>query len=116
MNEYHDGLSPLGVAILNGHFELVTELLKLGADPSQAQEAGGTPIALVLHPATDSHYTLKQKIELVDILVDFGAKLYKKCSLLPKRKQDGNTIDFVDRKFHPANGPPPISGPGFEFD
>ena len=113
INEVQDGYTPLGVAILSGHFDLVAQLLKYGADPSQPQQAGGTPIALAVHPNTDPLFTLRQKIELIDLLVEFGAKLYRKCSLTNSKKLDCNTIDYIDRKFHPARGPPPISGAFF---
>ena len=48
INSFSDGYSALAVAVLNGHFDLSKKLLKLGADPSQPQPAGGTPIGLII--------------------------------------------------------------------
>ena len=110
INEEFGGNSVLGVAILNGHFELVAELIRLGADCSSAQSSGGNPVALVLHPATDHLFTITQKIELVNLLVDSGARIYSKCKLRQKSTSLINTVDFIDKAFHPKYGKPPLRG------
>ena len=84
--------------------------MNYGADPSKNQTGGGTPMGLVVSPATDSLYTLRQKIALIDLLQEHGAQLYKMCRMPKTKKQNGNTMDFVDYCFHPGAGPPPITG------
>ncbi|CBY24049.1 unnamed protein product [Oikopleura dioica] len=110
INEEFAGNTVLGVAILNGHFELVAELIRLGANCSSAQSSGGNPVGLVLHPATDHLFTITQKIELVNLLVDSGAKIYSKCKLRQKSTSLINTVDFIDKAFHPKYGKPPLRG------
>ena len=115
INEEFNGNSVLGVAILNGHYELVVELIKLGADASSSESNGGNPVGLVLHPSTDHLFTITQKIELVNLLVESGAKVYSKCKLRQKSTSFINTIDFIDKSYHPKYGNPPLRG-GFFSD
>lgn len=52
-----DLTTPLLMAIINGHFDLGMELLRMGADPSLASDAGTTP----LYAALNAHWTPKAR-------------------------------------------------------
>ena len=107
LNSCHKDHSILGLAIKNGHTELAQLLLESGADPNGVQPCGGTPLSLVLHPATDSNMTLREKVALIDKLVDHGAMV---PALFNYAKHRINTVDYVNHMLHPQTGPPPIKG------
>ena len=44
-----DNTTPMLIAAINGHFDLVLELLGRGADPTLASDAGATPLYAVLN-------------------------------------------------------------------
>ena len=44
-----DGTTPMLVAAINGYFDLVHDLLEMGADPTVASDAGATPLYAVLN-------------------------------------------------------------------
>ena len=52
-----DLTTPLLMAVINGHFDLGMELLRMGADPSLASDAGTTP----LYAALNAHWTPKAR-------------------------------------------------------
>ena len=85
---------------MSGHFDLVKRLPELGLNPSQPQRAGGTPIGLVLHPKTDSLFTLPQKVALIDMLVKYGARIYEKCSITQNQELHSNTIGNFTKYFY----------------
>jgi uncharacterized protein len=78
-----DRTSPMVIAAVNGHFDLVLYLLAKGADPSLATDAGMTPLYAVLnvqwqprsfYPQPRAH--LQQKatyLEVMKALLDKGA-------------------------------------------
>ena len=78
-----DGTTPMLMAAINGYFDLVAELLALGADPNLASDAGATPLYAVLnmhwapkarHPQPLEHE--QQEIgylELMRALLEAGA-------------------------------------------
>jgi ankyrin repeat protein len=78
-----DKTSPMLIAAVNGHFDLVTYLLGKGADPSLASDAGMTPLYAVLNVqwAPKSFYPqpgayLQQRASYLDVmtaLLDKGA-------------------------------------------
>ena len=78
-----------------------------GADPNGVQPSGGTPLALVLHPKTDSNMTLREKVALIDTLIEHGARI---PALFSNHKRKINTIDYITNMLHPQSGPPPIKG------
>ena len=106
INSCHKDHSILGLAIKNGHTELARILLENGADPNGVQPSGGTPLSLVLHPTTDSNMTLREKVALIDKLVDHGAFV---PTLFNHSKHKINTIDYINHMLHPQTGPPPIT-------
>jgi ankyrin repeat protein len=78
----NEGLTPLCLAIREGHFETVSELLKEGANVDYVNSAGVTPLWLACRPrsfdpqrSVDSAATVsKQPAEhLVQLLLDYGA-------------------------------------------
>jgi len=82
VNKSGEDYSPLGLGILHGHLDVVKLLLKAGAKPNHFQRsrsgvANGTAMAVVIHPRTDSKITLREKVELIDTLVEYGANLLK---------------------------------------
>ena len=44
-----DGATPMLIAAINGYFDLAAELLRRGADPNLASDAGATPLYAVLN-------------------------------------------------------------------
>ena len=52
-----DLTTPLLMAVINGHFDLGMELLRMGADPSLAGDSGATP----LYAALNAHWTPKAR-------------------------------------------------------
>ena len=78
-----DGTTPMLMAAINGYFDLVAELLALGADPNLASEAGATPLYAVLnmhwapkarHPQPLVHEQQQTGyLELMRALLDAGA-------------------------------------------
>ncbi len=78
-----DGTSPILLATLNGHFDLATELLEHGADPTLASEAGATPLyaAINLQYQPRSRYPQPREhelqeteyLELMEALLEAGA-------------------------------------------
>ena len=126
MNNSGEDYSPLGLGILHGHLDVVKLLLKAGAKPNHFQRsrsgvANGTAmgkytamyylsniltyyLAVVIHPRTDSKITLREKVELIDTLVEYGANLLKvhKYRTHPNMQCSGrkgvgkvNSIDFI---------------------
>jgi ankyrin repeat protein len=78
-----DNTSPLLLAAINGHFDLALELLRRGANPNLASEAGATPLYAVInkewaptsrHPQpTYNHQQKTTYLELMDALLKAGA-------------------------------------------
>ena len=78
-----DGTTPMLMAAINGYFDLVAELLALGADPNLASEAGAAPLYAVLnmhwapkarHPQPLVHEQQQTGyLELMRALLDAGA-------------------------------------------
>jgi ankyrin repeat protein len=78
-----DHTSPLLMAIINGHFDLAVMLVRRGADPRLASDAGTTPLYAVLNTqwAPKARYPQQQAylqqettyLELMKILLDAGA-------------------------------------------
>ncbi len=78
-----DHTSPLLMAAINGHFDLLLDLLGRGADPTIASEAGATPLYGVLnthwqpksrHPQpTDYRQQEASYLEVMTALLDAGA-------------------------------------------
>ena len=107
LNMSHKDHTILGLAIKNGHTKLAELLLESGANPNGVQPCGGTPLSLGLHPTTDSNMTLREKVALIDKLVDHGAMV---PALFNYAKHKINTIDYINHMLHPQSGPPPIKG------
>eukprot|EP00803_Ostreobium_quekettii_P004608 evm.model.scf_735EXC.5 EVM.evm.TU.scf_735EXC.5 scf_735EXC:40634-45634(+) len=59
--------TPLGIAALNGHKEVVVELLKAGAQPNTEDHEGVTALSLAAH-TTNEH-----SLAIVELLLDAGA-------------------------------------------
>jgi ankyrin repeat protein len=80
-----DQMSPLLIAIVNGHFDLAVDMIKRGADPTLASHNGVTPLYATLNVvwAPKSLYpgpkTYQQQrtgyLELMQALIDAGANL-----------------------------------------
>ena len=80
-----DHTTPMLVAAINGHFDLVAELLARGADPNAASDAGATPLYAVLnvrwapkarHPQPLEHeQQATGYLELMQALLDAGAEV-----------------------------------------
>ncbi len=78
-----DNTTPMLVAVINGYFDLVAELLARGADPNAASDAGATPLYAVLnvhwapkarHPQPLEHeQQVTGYLELMRALLDAGA-------------------------------------------
>ena len=77
-----DHTSPMLIAAINGHFDLVMLLLERGADPSLASDAGATPLYAVLnmhwapksrHPQTTDYMQQQATyLEVMKALLDAG--------------------------------------------
>ncbi|MDE2876509.1 MAG: ankyrin repeat domain-containing protein [Gemmatimonadota bacterium] len=80
-----DNTTPMLVAAINGHFDLVAELLARGADPNAASDAGATPLYAVLnvhwapkarHPQPLEHeQQATGYLELMQALLDADAEV-----------------------------------------
>ena len=78
-----DNTTPMLMAAINGYFDLVAELLALGADPNLASDAGATPLYAVLNmhwaPKARHPQPLEYQqqeigyLELIRTLLDAGA-------------------------------------------
>ena len=78
-----DGTTPMLMAAINGYFDLVAELLDMGADPNRASDAGATPLYAVLnvhwapkarHPQPLEHEQQQTGyLELMRALLEAGA-------------------------------------------
>ena len=78
-----DNTTPMLMAAINGYFDLVAELLALGADPNLASDAGATPLYAVLNmhwaPKARHPQPLEYQqqeigyLELMRTLLDAGA-------------------------------------------
>ena len=94
----------MALSILHGHSNISKLLLKNGADPNGIQICGARPLSLILHPRTDSRLTLREKVELIDTLVQYGADptLFEIVN-----KLNMNALDYIHQMLNP---PPPIQG------
>ena len=85
-----DNTTPMLMAAINGYFDLVAELLALGADPNLASDAGATPLYAVLnmhwapkarHPQPLEYQQQENGyLELMRTLLDAGADVNARLS------------------------------------
>ena len=85
-----DNTTPMLMAAINGYFDLVAELLALGADPNLASDAGATPLYAVLnmhwapkarHPQPLEYQQQENGyLELMRTLLDVGADVNARLS------------------------------------
>lgn len=84
-----EGLTPLGIAIVNGHVETVTRLLEIGDDPNRPQSRAAffawedidDPLEwLPIHLAS-AHGYRDESVTIVDLLIDAGADIRAYCPL-----------------------------------
>ena len=85
-----DNTTPMLMAAINGYFDLVAELLALGADPNLASDAGATPLYAVLnmhwapkarHPQPLEYQQQETGyLELMRTLLDAGADVNARLS------------------------------------
>ena len=73
-SEYEE--TPLKVAVIMGHKNVVRVLLDAGADPNKAYNEESTPVT-PLHDAVV--YGLQNRIDVVNMLLDWGADIDKKA-------------------------------------
>lgn len=100
--------SPLMIAIVNGHFDLASDLIARGADPNLAAENGVAPLFAVLHcqwsdkaqtPQPRAHLQQQTShLDLLQLLLDRGAdpnQRLKKKIWYSGYTQDNSGIDEI---------------------